>query len=61
MSVELTLDGRGRVSRVAVEAPALGKTFARCAEAAVKAQLLVVAPRGSKTTSVRTEVLIAFP
>ena len=61
MSVDLTLDGRGRVSRVLVEAPALGKAFARCAEVAVKAQLRVVAPRGSKTTSVRTEVLIAFP
>ena len=45
MSVELTLDGRGRVSRVVVEVPALGKAFARCAEAAVKAHLVVVIPR----------------
>jgi tetratricopeptide (TPR) repeat protein len=61
ISVELALDARGRVTRATVKAPALGDAFARCAEAAVKERLVVAVPRRSKATSVRTDVLLAFP
>jgi hypothetical protein len=61
VSFELTLDGRGRVTRAAVKAPVLGDAFARCAETAVKERLVVAAPARSKPTSVRTDLLLAFP
>jgi tetratricopeptide (TPR) repeat protein len=59
--LELVLDARGVVAEASVKGPAaLDASFARCAEAAVRAGLRVQRPRRDRSTRARLELLIAL-
>lgn len=61
-SLEVDLDVAGRVTRASARTgPPLDARFARCVEAAVESKLRVAVPRRSKPTTVRTDLMIAFP
>jgi hypothetical protein len=60
--LEVDLDAAGRAVRASVRVtPPLDETFARCVEGAVSSRLRVAVPRGSKPTTARTDIVIAFP
>ena len=62
LSVEMEIDGRGRVVRAAVEAPApLDGSFARCVEAAVVQGLVLARPAPARPTRARTDLIVSFP
>jgi len=62
VTLELEIDASGRVTRARARTVApFDGTFARCAEAAVESKLRVAVSRGSKPTTARTDVVIAFP
>jgi tetratricopeptide (TPR) repeat protein len=59
LALELTIDARGVVTDAAVKSPpSIDATFARCAEAAVRAGLRVSHPRRASATRVRLELLV---
>ena len=61
LALELVIDARGVVTEAAVKAPAaIDASFARCAEAAVRAGLHVAPPRLARPTRVRLELLVAL-
>jgi tetratricopeptide (TPR) repeat protein len=61
LTLELAIDARGVVTEAAVKSPSsLDASFARCAEAALRAGLRVARPRRAAVTRVRFELLVAL-
>jgi tetratricopeptide (TPR) repeat protein len=67
LTVELTLDGHGRVSAAAVELPpaarawASAEKFSGCLQRAIKTRLRLPPQPAARRTRARTELLVGFP
>ena len=67
LAVELTIDGRGRVSSVAVKLPPAAQawpsaeTLSGCLERAIETRLRLPVPPARRPTRARTELLVGFP
>jgi hypothetical protein len=66
LAVELTIDGRGRISSVAVKLPPAAQAWSspeklsRCLERAIETGLRLPAPPTRRPTRARTELLVGF-
>jgi len=67
LAVELTIDGRGRISSVAVKLPPAAPAWASpeklsgCLERAIQTRLRLPVPPARRPTRARTELLVGFP
>ncbi len=67
LAVELTIDGRGRVSSVSVKLPPAAQAWpsaeklSGCLERAIETRLRLPVPPARRPTRARTELLVGFP